>query len=95
MAAPKKTGPLRPLYRAGLWVCALVPATLVTIAIEGFNSHLKPVAVLSVFLASWVASYFVGDWITFQRPAELGKRFPTSSKELRRRTKEFYDSLNR
>jgi hypothetical protein len=95
MAAPKKTGPLRPLYRAGLWVCALAPATLVTIAIEGFDPRLGPGIVLSVFLVSWVASYFVADWIMFERSDELRKKYPISSKELRRKNKEFYDNLPR
>jgi len=31
----------------------------------------------------------------FERTAELRKKYPTSSKELRRKTKEFYDSLPR
>ncbi len=95
MVAPKKIEPLRPLYRIGLWVCGLAPATLVTVAMEGFAPHLRPGTVVSVFLVAWVASYFVGYWIMIERPAELRKKLPTSSKELRRRTKEFYDSLDR
>lgn len=93
MAGPKKTQPLRPLYRVGLWVCALGSATLVTGAMEGFTPHLRPGVVLSIFLLAWVASYFVGHWIMLERPAELRKKYPVSSKELRRRDKEFYDNL--
>ena len=93
MTAPKKRGPQRPLYRVGLWVCALAPATLVTIAIQSMKPSLRLGAVLSIFLVAWFASHLVGHWAMFERPAELRKKLPISSKELRRREKEFYDNL--
>jgi hypothetical protein len=89
----RKHKPLRSLYRVGLWVCALASATLVTVAVESSTPHFGPGAVLSIFLAAWVASYFVGHWVMVERPAELRKKYPLSSKELRRRDKEFYDNL--
>lgn len=93
MAAPNKNGRPTLLFRIGLWVSAMVPATLVTISGESF--HLSPRAVLAVFMVSWVASYFALDWAMLERAAELKKKYPISSKELRRRTKEFYDSVHR
>jgi hypothetical protein len=60
---------------------------------RGLQYQLRPGVILSIFLGSWVASYFVGDWMMFERPAELRKKFSTSSKELRRREKESYDNL--
>jgi hypothetical protein len=41
--------------------------------------------------AVFVALYFAGKWIGVR--SEQNKKIPTSSKELRRRTKEFYDRL--
>jgi hypothetical protein len=40
----------------------------------------------------FVAFYFVGRWIAVRD--ELNKKLPTSSKELRRKTEEFYDWLD-
>jgi hypothetical protein len=60
---------------------------------EGFNPHAAPGIVLSVFLITWVASCFVGHWIMLERPDELRKKYPISSKELRRKNREFYDNL--
>jgi hypothetical protein len=42
--------------------------------------------------AFFVAFYFVGLWVHVRN--EQNKKLPTNSKELRRRTKEFYDSLD-
>jgi hypothetical protein len=38
--------------------------------------------------------YCAGFWALVDRPAELDRKFPTSSKELRRRKKELYDWLD-
>ena len=45
--------------------------------------------IIGVFIFSF---YLVGLWVSLQ--SELNKKIPTPSHELRRRTKEFYDSLN-
>ena len=92
---PNKIGRQRSLYIVGLWICALAPATLVTITVQSFKSDLRSGAVILVFVVSWVGSSFAGHWAMFERTAELRKKYPTSSKELRRKTKEFYDSLPR
>jgi hypothetical protein len=49
-------------------------------------------ALLLLSGAVFVALYFAGRWIAVR--SELNKKLPTSSKELRRRTKEFYDWLD-
>jgi hypothetical protein len=35
----------------------------------------------------------VWNWVFFVRPAELKKKLPITGEELRRKRKEFYDSL--
>jgi hypothetical protein len=95
MTPPNKTSGQRLLYRVGLWICALVPAALVTAAIQGSNADLRSGVTLAIFTLSWIASYFVAHWAMFERSAELRRKYPVSSKELRRRQKEFYDNLPR
>jgi len=46
------------------------------------------IAVSAIFTVAWT-------WVFFEWPAELKKKLPISSEELRRRKKEFYDSLPR
>ena len=50
-----------------------------------------PTAILLSILG--VGLYFVGVWAAVDRPAELDKKIPVNSKELRRRRKQFYDWL--
>jgi hypothetical protein len=47
-----------------------------------------------IFIALWIGFYFAGVWAVVDRLAELARKFPISSKELRRRTKAFYDQLS-
>ena len=47
-------------------------------------------AVTAIFFA--VFFYSILEWY-WNRPSELAKRLPISSKELRRKTKQYYDSL--
>jgi hypothetical protein len=49
---------------------------------------------LLLFIVLWVGIYFTGIWTIFYRPAELDKKIPISSKELRKRKKQFYDELD-
>lgn len=44
-----------------------------------------------LFICLWVGCYFAGLWMQVERPAELDRKFPISSKELRSRKKKFYD----
>jgi hypothetical protein len=48
---------------------------------------------LSLFIVLWMGFYVAGVWAFTERRAELDSKFPISSKELRRRKKEFYDWL--
>jgi hypothetical protein len=47
--------------------------------------------ILLLFVVLCVGFYFTGVWMMVDHPAELHRKFPISSKELRRRRKEFYD----
>jgi hypothetical protein len=64
-------------------------------AAPSFYSALGPRWVLLIFIGFCFAFYFVWNWFLYERPAELRKKLPTSSKELRKREKEFFDSLPR
>ena len=71
---------------------ATIYATLVTGIIYGLWR--LPIGwTLFVFVALWIGFYFTGVWAAVDRPAELNRKLPVSSKELRRRKKEFYDWL--
>jgi hypothetical protein len=51
------------------------------------------ITALPILVLLWIGFYFTGRWVAVDRPAELNKKIPVSSKELRRRTKAFYDWL--
>jgi hypothetical protein len=53
---------------------------------------IRALLIISTFAGGF---YLVGTWVMVDRPAELKKKIPISSKELRRRTKLFYDWLAR
>jgi predicted PurR-regulated permease PerM len=50
-------------------------------------------AFLVTFVVFAVVFYSLLEWLFWKRPDEIAKRVPTSSKELRRKTKQFFDSL--
>jgi hypothetical protein len=83
------------LQRIGMWVWALASAVAVTFVISGFNPILRSsgVARFIIFVASYAGCYLVWNWVFFVRPAELKKKLPITGEELRRKRKEFYDSL--
>ncbi|HTS04455.1 MAG TPA: hypothetical protein VMP68_02660 [Candidatus Eisenbacteria bacterium] len=75
-------------------VClATMYSTLITGIVYGVAGGLRPVLVILVFVAMWIGIYFAGVWAAVDRPAELNRKLPTSSKELRRQKKSFYDWL--
>ena len=39
--------------------------------------------VLLIFVVLWTGFYFTGIWVAVDRPDELNRKFPLSSKELR------------
>jgi hypothetical protein len=78
------------LYGIGLaTVCAAFAARVVYALWHG--SHVGLIVLISV--AVWIAFYLIGVWVVVDRPAELSRKLPISSKELHRRKKEFYDWL--
>ena len=78
---------------AGAALSGLAGATLVTAAVSGFFSDLGWKWVAAVFVVFWVSGSYAFLWAMGERADELAKKIPTSSRELQRRTKEFYDSL--
>lgn len=71
---------------------AAVFGTIITVGIHSYWPHMGVGVLLLLSGVAFVASYFGGRWIAIRN--EENKKLPTSSKELRRRTKDFYDSLD-
>ena len=78
---------------AGAALMGLAGATLVTAAVSGFLSDLGWKWVAAMFGVFWVSGSYAFLWAMGERADELAKKIPTSSRELQRRKKEFYDSL--
>jgi hypothetical protein len=86
-------GESKPLVqRVATWLYALASAVLALVA---FHPKVRPIFLLVIFVAMWVLFRIVWGWVFFQRRAELNKKILVSSKELRKRKKEFFDSLER
>jgi hypothetical protein len=75
-------------------VClATIYASFVTVTVHIWRGLRIELALL-IFIGLWIGFYFTGVWAANDRPAELDKRIPTGSKELRRRKKAFFDWLD-
>jgi hypothetical protein len=86
-------GESKPLVqRLGSWLYALASAVLALVA---FHPNVRPIFLLVIFVPMWLLFRIVWGWIFFQRRAELDKKIPVTSRELRKRKKEFFDSLER
>ena len=86
-------GESKPLVqRVGTWLYALASAVL---ALAAFHPNVRPIFLLVIFVAMWLVFRIVWGWVFFQRRAELDKEIPVSSKELRKRKKDYLDSLER
>ena len=70
---------------------AAVFGTLIMGGIYNYSPHMSVGVLLPLSGVVFVGSYFGGRWIAIRN--EENKKI-TSSKELRRRTKEFYDWLD-
>ena len=81
-----------PVQRVGAWLYALASAVLAMVA---FHPNVRPIFLVVIFIVMLVLFRIVWGWIFFQRRAELDKKIPVSSKELRKRKKEFFDNLER
>jgi hypothetical protein len=46
-----------------------------------------------IFVVLALAFYVLWIWVFFEHPTEIAKKLPISSKELRRKKKEFFDNL--
>jgi hypothetical protein len=86
-------GESKPLVqRLGSWLYALASAVLALVA---FHPNVRPIFLLVIFVAMWLLFRIAWGWIFFQRRAELDKKILVTSRELRKRKKEFFDSLER
>jgi hypothetical protein len=65
-------------------------------AVFGIKLDRPPLAAILVFFAaSWGLIYLAWDWFFVTRPKQVKKNVPITSKEWRRRQKQFYDNLPR
>jgi hypothetical protein len=86
MIGKKSIGPLLGLCYAAVF------GTFATLGIHDYFPGLSTRVFVLLSGAAFVAFYCVGKWVHSR--GEQNERLPTSSKELRRRTKEFYDWLD-
>jgi hypothetical protein len=93
MTKPKKPGWRSQIRPIGTAMYAIASAFLTVIAVWQFHASARVLPVLLIFVGLCVMFYFVWYWVFYERPAELEKRLPVSSKELRRRKKEFFENL--
>jgi hypothetical protein len=88
MISKKNTG------RAFGLCLALVFGTLIAATVCRLLSGLPGPVIVLVYVSLWIGFYFTGIWMIVERPAELDKKFPLSSGELRKRKRAFYDWLD-
>lgn len=86
MIAKKSIGPIFGVFIAAVY------GTLITVGAHDYLPDMSTWVLLLLSGALCVALYFVGRWIAVR--SELNKKLPTSSKELRKRRKRFYDWLD-
>lgn len=77
--------------RLGSAVVGMGYAGLLTGFVQDLWRRLGPVPLISIFIVLWIVSYQGLLWLFVDRTAELEKKFPITSQELRRRKKAFYD----
>jgi len=73
---------------------ATMYASLIVISLRHVWPELHIALSCLVFVILWIGFYLAGLWVIVDRPAELNRKFPISSHELRRRRKAFYDWLD-
>jgi hypothetical protein len=95
MKEPPKTGWRDRIRPFGLLMYAMASAVLTILAIWPLDIVVRLRSLLLTFTGLCIAYYFVWKWFFYERPAELEKKLPITSKELRRRKREFYDNLPR
>jgi hypothetical protein len=72
---------------------ALVYVSLVVSAFCGLWARVGVWATTILLVVLGIGFYCAGVWAAVDRPAELDKKIPVSSRELGRRNKNFYDWL--
>jgi hypothetical protein len=72
---------------------ATIYATLIIGTVYELSGGLHIILALLIFVVLWIGFYLAGVWAAVERPAELNRKFPISSKEVRRRRKAFRDWL--
>lgn len=86
--------PMKPrAQRIGAWLYGLSSAVLTIAGVYELFPKLRGTVLLLVLLVLWVIYGVAWRWLFFERQPELEKKIPLSSKELRKRKKEFFDSL--
>lgn len=88
MIGKRHGGQITGLLYAGVF------APLIAAMVHGRWPRLPIVLIVIIFVALIIGFYFVGIWVAIDRPAELDKKFPISSKELRRRKKALFEWLD-
>ena len=73
---------------------ATMYAALLGVMIHDHWPALHVAILLLILIALWAGFFLAGIWVFLYRPAELSRKFPIRSEELRRRKKEFYDWLD-
>jgi drug/metabolite transporter (DMT)-like permease len=73
---------------------AAIGVALVAASLPGLWLKIGKASSLGLLLLLGIGFYYAGGWASTARPAELKKKYPISSKELRRITREFYESLS-
>ena len=81
------------IARISAWLYALVAAFLTTVAFGMLIPQVRFGLLVLLFIALWAVFVLAWHWLVFVRLEELDKKIPLSSNELRRRKKEFFDSL--
>jgi hypothetical protein len=76
----------------GVLVGFVIAISATSLFSEYLRLRLIPTVLLFIILE--VACYHMGIWLMIERPEELDKKFPLSTKERRRRRQAFYDWLN-
>ena len=72
---------------------AVAYVCLVAVAFNGLWHRIGTWLTAILLIVLGVGFYFAGVWASLDRPAELQRKMPITSKELRRRKNEFYDWL--
>jgi hypothetical protein len=89
-------GPKTPrIERIGCGVMSGTLAIGVTVLFGAKLVHPSPAILLIFFAASWGLIYLLWEWAFITRPRQVRKNVPITSKEWRRRLKQFYDNLPR